>query len=983
MIRSERFADDTVASEADGEPTAPVEERERGSRSRLGLRSRLLTPLAVLAVALFALWGIGGPLVGTSVLAATDEMAASSPYVEAGVHNDPVTNFYLDDIYTASLPNTILFKRTGSGWNPYESGGTPLGSVPDGSFYNPLTLPLLVLPTWLGPAYERLLEIICAIGGCFLFLRRLRLSRPAALAGGLVFASSAFMVVWLTFPHTRVAAFIPALFWTLERFIQQRRVRDAALIAVPVAAMLLGGFPSVAGYGLLTASGYAVLRVVSEYRADLRRVLGVLAGAGAAAVTGVALAAFQLLPFFGFYKTYLIEGRSQSGTMHLDPGSLITMIAPFALGTADPNRLPNWYPKINLVESMSYLGVAALVLVVVAVAGVSAGRALLPRATWLFLTVAALVWGELIYLGGPPLSLLTHLPGLRALFGGNFIGRSRSVLGFLLAVLAAVGFELLLRRRAERGVAKAERSAAKKGWIWPAVIGVLSVGGVAVVFARARVLAQRADRAAGGHERVAFLEHQALIGLLLLAVAVALAIVLWRWRGAAVRTAAAVALLLLMAGQAISFVRSYYPQSPRDTFYPVTDTHRYLAENLGNQRYASSQFAMVFGTNTAYPLRSVDGHAFINKNFAALVRGIPDNPIDYATYIRFTASHAQATSPVLDVLGTKYFVTALNETVFGTPANTPTDGTVAELRPGQPVTVPVPTDGRTRAVGFTPAGTLPATGSVEVVVRDPTGAEVARSQRALAAPAAGTPFLVPVAADSVPAGTHLTATITLHGPAGFPVAGRVGAPALAAVAGTDDGLRLVHTGTSVIYQRLDAQPRIRWAGRALVEPSQGKRVRALASGSIGADTVVLSAPGPAAAGTTAQVDVRQDDPAAISVDVDAAGTGYLVVADADQRGWLASVDGRSAPLVAADQGLVAVPVTAGRHTVRLRFAAPHAALGTLASAGAVLLLVAAVVGDLWWSRRRRPGSPRNRPPAAGRPADDPTSSVPSTREAAP
>ncbi|MEN3306686.1 MAG: hypothetical protein V7603_2888 [Micromonosporaceae bacterium] len=967
MMRSEQVTGEAITSEADDE-TPARHVGEQAPHPGRPIRSRLLTLAAVLAVALFALWGIGGPLVGTSVLASTDEMAAASPYVDAGVKNDPVTNFYLDDIYTAQLPGMILFKHTGAGWNPYVSGGTPLGAVPDGSFYSPLTLPFFLLPTWLGPAYERLLEIICAAGACFLFLRRLRLSRPAAVAGGLVYASSGFMVVWLSFGHTRVAAFIPALFWTLERLIQQRRLRDAALVALPVAAMLLGGFPSVAGYAMLTAAGYALVRVLAEYRADLGRVLRLLLGAGAAALAGIGLAAFQLLPFLGFYRTYLIEGRSQTGDKHLDPGSLITSIAPWALGTADPTRPPLWYPRVNLVESMSYLGAGAVVLVIVAIAGARAARTLLPRAGWLFLAVAALFWAELIYLGGPPLAVLQHLPGLRALFGGNFIGRSRGMLCFLLAALAAVGLDLLLRRREARraGDVPPPAGAGWRRWLWPAAVWVLAAAGLGVALGRARVLARRAD-ARGSAGRVAFLDHQVLIGLALLAAALIVTLVLWRARGA-LRVVAATALVLLIAGQGISFVRAYYPHSLRDTFYPVTDTHRYLAANLGDERYASSQNAMVFGTNTAYRLRSVDGHAFINRSFAALVRGIPGNPIDYATYIRFNADQAQATSPILDVLGTRYFVTAPQERIFGTPVSTPADGTSTQLRPEQPVTVPVPTSGRTRAVGVTPAA-VPVellasspTRSLEVVVRDASGTEVARSRRRLAGLTAGTPFLVPVAADSVPAGTRLTATITLHAPAGLTVsgltvsgltvAGHAGVPAVSAVAGAEDGLRLVHADTSVIYQRRNAQPRIRWAGHAVVEPSQGKRVAALASGSIGADTVVLSAPGPAAAGGTARVDVRQDDPDGIAVHVDAAGAGYLVVADADQRGWVATVDGRPVPLVAADQGLVAVPVTGGPHTVRLRFAAPHQNLGIAVTAAAVLFLVAVLAGDWWWSRRR-------------------------------
>ena len=101
------------------------------------------------------------------------------------------------------------------------------------------------------------------------------------MLGGITFAGTGFMVAWLGFPQTRVAAFIPALFWVVERLIQERRARDAALVALPVAALLLGGFPSVAGYALLTAGSYAVVRLAC--RASRGAAAGDPAGAPASA----------------------------------------------------------------------------------------------------------------------------------------------------------------------------------------------------------------------------------------------------------------------------------------------------------------------------------------------------------------------------------------------------------------------------------------------------------------------------------------------------------------------------------------------------------------------------------------------------------------------------------------------------------------------------------------------------------------------------
>ncbi|MFL6113599.1 MAG: hypothetical protein ACJ786_19885, partial [Catenulispora sp.] len=289
-----------TAAVAMEEPSAVPEDPGGGTRSALSRwrdqvwkrRPKALSVVAVVGVLLFALWGIGGPLIGSTSLTPTDELVTNGPYVSAGFAGaSGPSNTFLDDTYTSELPSEMLFKQQldrgkVAQWNPYGAGGSALGSVPDYALYSPLTVPFYVLPSWLAPAYERLLEIVCSVGGCYLFLRRVKLSKPAAIVGGMAFAGSGFMVAWLGFPQTRVAAFIPALFWVVERFIQERRARDAALVALPVAAILLGGFPSVAGYSLLTVGAYALVRLASEHRDELRRLVRPLLYLGASLVAG-------------------------------------------------------------------------------------------------------------------------------------------------------------------------------------------------------------------------------------------------------------------------------------------------------------------------------------------------------------------------------------------------------------------------------------------------------------------------------------------------------------------------------------------------------------------------------------------------------------------------------------------------------------------------------------------------------------------------
>jgi Bacterial membrane protein YfhO len=999
-------ADPSTPPSPTRDPAAPPQTAPAAGRRRPGA----LGLVSFLAVVLFALWGIGGPLVGTSVGASTASMVGTDPYSQAGFAGTPTDNTMLQDVYTAELPSTIVFTKlvgeNSSGqWNPYISGGTALAAVPVDALYSPFTVAYYLLPTWLAPAYEHLLEIICSIGATFLFLRRLGLARAPALTGGMVFAGSGFMVLWLGFPQTRVAAFIPVLFWGLECFLQERRVRDVALIAVAVAALLLGGFPSVTGYALLTGAAYLIVRAIADHRRSMGRLVRVVAGAAAGLAAGLALAAIQLLPFIDFFRTWFIEGRNQTGGAHLAPINLVTMVAPWAFGTVNPGQDPQWVLSTNMVEAGSYLGAAALVLVLVAVALARRGRALLPTGAWWFLLAAAAVWAELIYLGSLPLIALQDVPGLRGLFGENFIGRGRSVLGFLLAALAGVGFELLLRRRAENAAGAAAGAVAGtaagtaagsagdgpepgprralRRRAWPGLVAAAAAAVGAVLLVRGGHAASDAARAArkAGHLNMAGASsnyvEQTLIGGALVLVALLCVAALWRGgrvgarggpprfapgsRAARISRFGAAALLpVLVAGQGLSFVRPYNPTSAENTFYPVTDTQSYLAANLGAQRYANTTGAMTFSINTAYQLRSVGGHTFINDAFAQLVRGMPDDPVPYSSYITFGDNLAQATSPILDVLGTKYFVAGLGDPVFGPVTADAGDGTSLTLQPGRPQTFTVPVTGRLRAVGFTPHGRVPASVSaadpdswVQVTVEDAVGHQVASTRRITQGMVPGVPFELPVAADQEPAGTKLTATLTLHTPAPVAVVADGGALAATAVAGADDGLLLTHVGTSVFYQRLNALPRIRWASASEVVTDQAARVSMLAGGSVPADTVVLSAPGPKASGAPASVRVDQDGSEEVSATVNASGGGYLVVADADQVGWAAAVDGRAAPLVAADQGVVAVAVPAGVHTVSLRYAAPYDNAGTWITAAAGVVLTAGVLAEWWWLRRRR------------------------------
>ena len=255
-------------------------------------------------------------------------------------------------------------------------------------------------------------------------------------------------------------------------------------------------------------------------------------------------------------------------------------------------------------------------------------------------------------------------------------------------------------------------------------------------------------------------------------------------------------------------------------------------------------------------------------------------------------------------------------------------------------------------------------------MRDAHGTVVADAGRVDRGIATGTPFIVPLRPTPVPAGTMLAATIRLlpfravgadpvPPPKPLLIAAHAGVAALTVVTppAQPDGLRMVMDGQSVIYQRLHALPRARWASSTVVEPDPARRLALMGSGTLPAEQVLLDAPGPPASGQPATVEWVEDGMDEMTLRVTARGDGYLVLADAIQQNWVVTVDGAPATIRPAEYAFVAVAVPAGVHEVHFAYPAPASGIGLPVSAAAALLLLAAVgleTGLPWWRRRRTP-----------------------------
>jgi hypothetical protein len=122
------------------------------------------------------------------------------------------------------------------------------------------------------------------------------------------------------------------------------------------------------------------------------------------------------------------------------------------------------------------------------------------------------------------------------------------------------------------------------------------------------------------------------------------------------------------------------------------------------------------------------------------------------------------------------------------------------------------------------------------------------------------------------------------------------------------------------------------------------------------------APAAAPPGSATYWEVHPED---VRVTVDATAPSMVVIRNAWDRGWSATVDGRTVPVLRADYFLQGVPVPAGHHEIRLTYDDPTIVAG-IALSGVVWLVF--VVGFAWlvWAglRRRRRATPSPDPPPA-------------------
>lgn len=343
-------------------------------------------------------------------------------------------------------------------WSDQLFGGYPAIYDTQAGLFYPLSVLYYVLDSATAVDLTIFLQMGLGATFMFLYLRQLRLRRLAAVLGAILFVGNGLMVVWLEWQVVHAAIiWLPLALWAVERqwsmvngqwlmvngqpisYLQSTISTPqspifSCLFAVAFALPWLGGHWNWALYVSMTAVLYLLWRVWPLIRRSLRRGLtALLLPLG----LGVGLALVQVLPAFDFlrqsHRQPLTWAESQQyGLLN----RLVALVMPDFFGTP---LAGNWWGFDNYNETALYVGIVSLLLVAAAVA---LGRRRGVTRFWLAWGGLGLLWS----LGAPAYGMLYVLP----VFNGLLPSRAIILFVVATAVLAAIGLDCLLEKYAER-----------------------------------------------------------------------------------------------------------------------------------------------------------------------------------------------------------------------------------------------------------------------------------------------------------------------------------------------------------------------------------------------------------------------------------------------------------------------------------------------------------------------------------------------------
>ncbi len=309
--------------------------------------------IAGFAIVLGALIGgfLGNSLFGGKVLSPADVLFVSASFHDVkGPDYEPVNRLLTDPVlqFQPWLEFNRRMIRQGRLplWNDRAGCGTPHLANSQSAVFDPFHL-----IAYFGSLPDALPWIAAArlwVAGLGMFV----LTRSWGLGGwgrwfaGLTFPFCGFLIVWLLYPVTAAAIWMPWLFWASDRILERPEARRVGILGIVVGCVVLAGHIQTSAHVLLAAGFYVAWRIVPRIRGHLDRLAWWTFGVG----LGLAIAAVTIIPL-GFYlarsPVWADRAREKPSPWRVSRPRLLDSICtavPYAFGSQQRGH-PNSGPR--------------------------------------------------------------------------------------------------------------------------------------------------------------------------------------------------------------------------------------------------------------------------------------------------------------------------------------------------------------------------------------------------------------------------------------------------------------------------------------------------------------------------------------------------------------------------------------------------------------------------------------------------------------
>ncbi|NKQ34534.1 MAG: oligosaccharide flippase family protein [Chloroflexi bacterium] len=602
-------------------------------------------------------------------------------------------------------------------WNPHLFAGVPFLAAGQHSAYYPFSLIFLILP--LAQAYGWFVVSQLWLAGALMYVygRILKMRRSSALLAGLVFQGGGYIVVSAAvFPMIIGAVvWLPFLLGMIEKVIQGGLARGratilwAALGAAALGAQVLAGHIEYTIYTLLVMGLYALWRLVAaaRHRGDKTAVLQTGAWLAAMVTLGLMFSAVQLIPLYELGQVNFREGGATLAEVRsfaFPVRRALTFVIPNFFGnpahqavtdvftgetilitqgfTGQPRSTTEWGVK-NYVEGGVYLGILPLLLAVLGViGGLKSKRNGRRSLAWFYLFLS---FFSLAFIFGTPLYAILY-------YGLPFVNQLHTPfrwvfpLSLAVAVLAGFGADYVSEIRDWRLEIGSSRRSPISNLQSPTFLlaillfvgGILLLAGLwgtRLMYGRIQPFVERvflgmALAADAFPDAQTFFSYEwrqaAVFGLMLLGAGLVLLVSQMRWGGKRPYWTL-LAAALIVADIFIANAGFHASNDPALVeFQP--EMAAWLEAQPGEWRLTSfvPKGAAPFAPNAAwmFGLQDVRGYdSIIPKQYTDYMAAIEPQYALKFNQVQPIANWESLNSPLLDVLGVKYVITAVDVSI--------------------------------------------------------------------------------------------------------------------------------------------------------------------------------------------------------------------------------------------------------------------------------------------------------------------------------